>query len=608
MLNDAKIPEVVLEAYDLLLQYRIVDVTKPLYWNHTSGRKGWIFDCVVSVPYPNPENIPAAVDVQVCILEGFPFLPVDIFSNCEEVKGFPHQDSETGKLCLPAERLAPRNAERLVHYVNWAKNWLTDAANANLLKPGDPYELPDFSRKLLGESFPTDFPILFNETEKSYEKWKPYIGKSGIVECFVGNCIPAIFAVRFSDNSSIVWESEFSSGILDQDKKLIGNWLILPDIRFKRHRPPQTYREITQLCSANDLDFYDILKEAWKVENRDPEIGLILIGFPIPKIYGEKPIEMHWQPLVFPNLRVERKSVKCKSIKLNRIWKRLQEHDRFKFAQQLPWGKSSNVADDRIYARGSYSRSIRSARVAIFGCGALGSLIAELLTRGGVRVLYLFDPKNIQIGNFCRHTLDGTFLGFNKAKSLAWKLSRTNPLSTIIGYPIGIPLSPSSQNDAYKSLSRTDIIINSTASESAFDWLNKYATVERKQIISLFFNFHAELITLLISGRETSCDEIFQDLMSCVKKEQLPITSQEYLYQPSREEQIIEGAGCWHPTFPALNAHIYVLTATAMDIINHHIEQGDGKGLVVIIKRNSLNSKVVQSSPFVEIVWTNQYP
>ncbi|MFX0200558.1 MAG: ThiF family adenylyltransferase [Candidatus Hodarchaeota archaeon] len=604
-----EIPKPVLDAYDLLLQHRIVEIRQPLRCN--SKGPGWIFECAISVPYPNRAKIPHVIPLRVFIHEAFPLAPVDFYPGCEEVTGFPHQDAESGKICLPQEHLAPRNTKRLVHYVNWVKEWLGDAAQGTLLKPGDPYELPDFSRKLLSRRLPTDRPVLFNETSKSLEKWKTKIGEFGVVEFLMSDCIPAIFAVRFRDrNNKIIHESGFSPKVLEKGGNIVGRWLILPDIHFRRHRPPQTYGEITELCLTNDLNFYEVLKQAWETDNRALEIGLILVGFPIPNKFDEQPAEIHWQPLLFDNLRAELKNRKGgkKPRKRGKIWSSLTSKRYFKPSEQLPWGKASNVTHDRMYARGSYSPLLLSTRIALFGCGALGSLIAELLARSGVKVLDLFDFENIEIGNFCRHTLDGTYLGLNKALSLGRRLTTANPLSNISAYPVRIPLISSSQKEAHRAIHSADLIIDCTTSESAFDWLDHYSISEKKRMVSLFFDFHAELLTMFVSGSVSSCGEIFRDILFLSSKGRLPISSEKYFYQPTEEEQIIEGAGCWHPTFPALNGHIQILAAIAVDIINANIESGGKKGLAAIIRRNSIRDQEIHPGALVETVWTKKYP
>lgn len=601
--QEAPDPDIVNQAYDILLQHRIVEITRHLDWD--PKRKGWTFECVVSVPHPNQEGIPSKVPLLVLIREAFPLAPVEFFPLCDEVSGFPHQDAESNKLCLEEEYSAPRNVERLTCYVNWAKDWLVDAANGTLFKPGDPYELPAFT---LGDSLPINKLLMFNETEESYERWKQHIGESGLVRCTPGNGISALFAVRFCDNNnSVIQESRFSSTVLTAGIAIVGRWFILRDICYMRHRPPRTFGEMEELFSGSNIDFYNILKSAWRFENHNLEVGLVLVGFPIPKLCGEKPVEIHWQPLLFPNLRAEqsKRKNKGKLIKSFKVW----EDGRrgcFSAEASLPWGLSTNIAHNRLYARGSCSPTLQSAHIAIFGCGALGSIVAELLVRGGVTNLALFDRDVIQIGNLCRHTLDGSHLRAYKAKALATRLSGTNPLSTINGFSLEIPLTLSSPQDARNAISEADLLIDCTTSESAFEWLDGFAMAEDRRLITIFFSFHAEFLTLCISGETTSCGEVFQDFLGCVRDGQLPVTPDVYLYQPRKQEQIIPGAGCWHPTFPALNAHIHQLAASAVDIIDRYYEQEEKKGLAVLIRRNALTE--FHSGSLVEVVWTKQYP
>lgn len=604
-----RVPEIILEAYSLLLQHRVVDIIKPLGLGNGTNRNDWMFECIAEIPYPNPENIPCQIPLRVLIPEVFPLEPIEFFPKCPEVSGFPHQDAESGKLCLPEEHLAPMDASKLVCYVKWAIEWLNDAANGTLLRPGDPYELPDFSRKLLEQVLPTSHTFVFDESAESYEKWKPYIGASGSVECLLSDTIPAIFPVRFSDeNNSVIRESEFSSIILKDDARIRGKWTILSDIRYERHRPPQTYSEIAGLFSNNGLSFYDILRKAWEYNNRVLEIGLFLVGFPIPNVVGGDPVEIRWQTLIFRNRRADKRGAKYRGNRPRQTWANLTRSGSLSGPKQLPWGEVENVARERMYARGSYSANIRSMRIAIFGCGALGCLIAELLARGGVRNLDLFDTDTIKFGNLCRHTLDGRNLGRNKSLSLAERLSLANPLSNVHGHSDTIPLRPSSSQETRKAIKQANLFIDCTTSETAFSWLERHTKSRNKRMVSMFFNFHAEILTLCISGTATSCGEVFQDLLSCIRNGQLPVCSETYFSQPSKEEQIIEGAGCWHPTFPALNAHIQMLVSSAVTLFSSHLDIIEGEGLAALIRRNSFAVNGIEAIPIVEVIWANRYP
>ena len=604
-------PNIVIEAYNLLRQYRIVEITLPIRENLAEGETGWEFECVAKVPYPNAEKVPGEIILRVLIPETFPREPVEFYP--ENVNAFPHQDSETGKLCLCEEALAPLDASRLVCYVKWALEWCKDAANGRLLQPDEPYELPDFSRKLLNSPLPTNVPFIFEESPISYGKWESRLATSGDVECFWGKGIPAIFAVRFRQkDGSLVRESEFAPDVLKTNSKIKGKWLIVRDICYERHRPPQTYEEMDTLCSSNDIDFYSILKSAWGLGN-SCKIGILLIGFPIPKIVGQPPTEIHWQPLLFPSYDAAKKrpikrNPKATVDKRAQIWQKLIGSGCFSHSQQLPWGRVENVARDRLYARGAYPSKVQATPIVVFGCGALGSSIAEILARGGVHQISLVDPDLIKFGNLCRHTLDGSSVGLNKAQALAERLLRANPLSKIKGYSERVPLDSQSDQALHQAITDAEIFVDCTTSEAAFQWLNQYAVENGKRLISLFFNFHAELLTLCISGKSISCSDIFKDQNYAVQQKYTPLDPEVYFSHPSKDEQIIEGAGCWHPSFPALNAHVQILAAHAVDIISHSIATKQETGIAAIVKRkNFITQKREQQGILVEKVWGKEY-
>lgn len=612
------IPKIVLEAYDLLVQCRIVDITEPISTENNLKKQGWSFKCNCSVNYPNKENIPREVSLKVFIEEIFPFKPVEVYSETIEVTSFPHQDAESGKLCLPAESNAQVSAERLVTYIKWAKEWIEDAANGTLIKPGDPYELPDFSRKLLSEPLPIRYPVFFDESPESYNIWKPYLGGCGDVECLLNEKVNAIFAYQFfDDKKSKIFEMSISPFTEKYAKRIFGKWALVQNICYERHRPPHTYNELNEICLKNKLAILDMIKNSWQISNNSYDVGFVLIGFPIPDRFNKEPSEIHWQPLIFRNISYYKKHPKAfakkgfrtiskKEKKKNKIWNILKANGIFSSSDQLPWGKSSNINYNRLYARGSYCSTLRSLEVSIFGCGALGCLITELFARGGVNKISLFDPDNIQISNLCRHTLDGIFIGSNKAESLAYRLSTINPFLSIDGYPLAIPLSSNDPKEAKDAIYNSDLLIDCTTCDSAFHWLNNYSTKHKKRMILIFFNFFADILTMCISNKNNSCNDILEDLMSDIKKKKLSINPDNYFSEPPKDGLIIEGAGCWHPTFPALNAYVNLLVSAAMDVINVHFNNTKELGLATLIRRNTVDD-INKKMHIIEVIWKKEY-
>jgi len=89
----------------------------------------------------------------------------------------------------------------------------------------------------------------------------------------------------------------------------------------------------------------------------------------------------------------------------------------------------SRVDASWIHGRGHSpdQADLGARKVAIVGCGAVGSEIAALLAKAGIGELTLVDGDNLQTANVGRHLLGIDYLGWNKAKGLAAELQRRLP-------------------------------------------------------------------------------------------------------------------------------------------------------------------------------------
>lgn len=105
-------------------------------------------------------------------------------------------------------------------------------------------------------------------------------------------------------------------------------------------------------------------------------------------------------------------------------------------------------------------QKIRAARVAVVGCGALGSVQAELLARAGVGALRLIDRDFVELSNLQRQFLfdesdarDGT----PKAAAAARHLRRIN--SDVAMEPVIADLAPSNAAELFENV---DLILDGT--------------------------------------------------------------------------------------------------------------------------------------------------
>jgi len=604
------IPATTREAFDHLTAAGIVQIVEELR-PATKGRDPGDaeFVCRVDVPQPNKEDLPPQVALRVVIPATFPLAHIDVYPEHDAVRGFPHQDAETGKLCLQPSSEAPWDLTRLNCYLDWAAEWLRDAAEGTLLAPGDPYELPDFSRREL--KLPFGAPLLFVESAASFQAWRPWIGRSGLVMLRMLKAPPALVPVSFrlpddhGENTTAFAEALLKTAVLR------ARWLLLPDVRAFRHRPAQNFRELEVLCKAHRFTFHDQLYRAWSETNIGCDCGVVLVGFPIRRRVGDEPSEIHWQPLFLKTWRQDKKLKEGKKEGQRKLFDRAVKDVSFGPGKPLPWGRSTNVADERLFARGGHNDALRAMKTVVCGCGALGSAVCELLVRGGVSHLSMFDGETVEVGNLCRHTLDGADVGDGKARALAQRLSTTNPLSDIQGFGVNLPLPPTipkQPSEARDRLHEAELLIDCTTDESAFIWLNALARKQRKRLVSMFFNFGATVLTLCVSGKHTSCAKVCRRLYQDVRSGRTPISPPDWDPEPTSDEFVIPGAGCWHPTFPAVNSHVWMLAAAAVDVLNHHLRKPlRTDGLGVLIRRNNVIDANTSTQPLMEIAWMKPY-
>src|ERR1700733_4891629 len=105
-------------------------------------------------------------------------------------------------------------------------------------------------------------------------------------------------------------------------------------------------------------------------------------------------------------------------------------------------------------------RRISTARVAVVGLGALGSVHAELLARAGVGTLRLLDRDFVEAGNLQRQTLydeaDASD-ALPKAVAASRRLGRVN--STILLEPVVADLTPRNCEELLQGM---DLILDGT--------------------------------------------------------------------------------------------------------------------------------------------------
>ncbi len=102
--------------------------------------------------------------------------------------------------------------------------------------------------------------------------------------------------------------------------------------------------------------------------------------------------------------------------------------------------------------------------VAIVGLGALGSTIASLLARAGVRRFVLIDIDYTTPGNLVRHDLDMAHVGVDKVPAMCERLQRINPYVETVAlrarYGHG---TQAADDEVFEALASCNLIVNAAA-------------------------------------------------------------------------------------------------------------------------------------------------
>jgi len=130
----------------------------------------------------------------------------------------------------------------------------------------------------------------------------------------------------------------------------------------------------------------------------------------------------------------------------------------------LPWGVEGQAR-------------IRAARVAIAGCGALGTVQAEILTRAGVGLLRIIDRDIVELSNLQRQFLFSEAdaqEGTPKAVAAARRLAQIN--SEVVLEPLVADLSPANASDLLESI---DLILDATDNFETRYLINDFSVREK---------------------------------------------------------------------------------------------------------------------------------
>lgn len=211
--------------------------------------------------------------------------------------------------------------------------------------------------------------------------------------------------------------------------------------------------------------------------------------------------------------------------------------------------------------------------VHIWGCGGLGSWIAEFIARAGASEIAVCDPGVITGGLLVRQNYVEDDIGRSKAEALASRLRAVRDDLTVTVAEGHLPW------DTTPCLA-ADLIIDATVNNGITSYLDALTTAPDRRALIAQVATDARSGTL---GLAVLCAANAGVTISGIDREagrKIQCDSGLELYhalwqEPSDDDELIPTRGCSVPTFHGSAADLAAVGATLVNLIGSHLQQAD---------------------------------
>lgn len=567
---------------------------KPVFFTE---EEMWLLKVRLSIENTS-DFVPATTTWCVLINEAYPLGTIEIYP--DKIDGitvtFPHQERNeegkenvpwrTGKICVdsPIRSLGLLWQDpdpigdadmRLRIHIERVLAWLSAADRNELVQDGDPFELPQYPKSS------SQLRVVHDEGPEFYAKWlstNTIVGKV-FFEAFLTD--KTLIAVEFNDlKGNLIRNTSFREGRKtagEQKEKKTGIWWRWDcPVVLDPWKVPATWGELRYIGRKLSVNVDEVLRIiARKIRGKKEQV--LLLGYPIPLRKGETACEMHWCAISIPQL--EKWDKPPNGFRTNeRGWWYRDKTTVFAKNEKINYIMTQNWHPDRLQARGRMAQTLREMLTLIIGVGAIGSVITELLVRGGIKNVILLDHDVLTAGNIVRHALTLGDLEDNKSKALRDRLLTVNPFVNIVAHE---KLFPNTKEEVEKLLEEVDLVIDCTASEGVIEELSLGWWPIPKIFVSLSLGFNGRRLFVFINdGHRFPAREFKKSLHPWIYKEKKVM---------SEQGETLEGPGCWSPLFPARYDDVMLAAASAIKVIEGFAEKRNITSQLIVYEQEDDN-------------------
>jgi hypothetical protein len=341
--------------------------------------------------------------------------------------------------------------------------------------------------------------------------------------------------------------------VLAKERHVNGFWWLWPQpVVVRPWQAPGAWRDLRRIAKATNIDVDAMLRWLFPQLRGSKSSAILMLGYPIPKRVGEDACEVHWDALLLPRLAGEVGQPRGFRPDTRGWWHR-DRFEKFGDSVALEYLFTDSWCTDRLLARGRLPDAVRDCRIAVLGVGALGSVVCEVLVRAGVKDIALVDEDVLESGNINRHVATLADVGKPKVPVVARRLRQISPTVRVTEFNANLP---SATQAIEAQLDEFDIVVDCTSSDAVLSSLARAWWSLPRTFASFSLGFGGKrLFSYGVSGNRFPNADFARSVRPWLDHE-----SKEW----GGSDEVLEGAGCWSPLFPARYEDILLAAAVCV--------------------------------------------
>ena len=518
----------------------------------------------VTLPFQGIERVPSGIPVnarerfRICVHRGFPFKKPFVVVPHRRFAGFPHVQG-VNLLCLYQSLSDWKPEDGMYGFIERLDRWIRDAALDRL----DPEEAPLHPPV----AYPTADRLVIPVADAPIPDGQPWFGY-------------ATLRVHGQRTEIIDWQpistrppESFAVAILVHER--------LP-FEF-----PRTVRGLTDELKRHGIDYGPLIRllASAALHTACSTPMLVVLGTPMRRVDPGGPLLTHlevWEVAADAADELRKLNAFFHSIS---GFEEMGQKAREKVVQ---WSLTAEVAwCDVREARSAVTRRrdeqastswFRNKKVEIWGCGAIGTHVAESIVRAGAKRIVLYDNGRVMPGVLVRQCFDDDDIGLSKVDALAKRLARIDPDITIErNYKNLINVL-----DEERSANEVDLLLDCTASSNLRCKLERtLRNWQTPPIASLGVSHNAEAAIATLSMPSHSggpLDLVRQLKLKACRTQGLEELLETFWPERPRTKRFQPEPGCSEPTFVGSDADLAGLSGRMLNAVASALQDAAATG------------------------------